>query len=298
MRFPWTSRGGTKGVDDIVRTSIRARRWEELTRDEFFGIVSLRSEVFFVEQRIDIPDLDDLDRHPETLHWWIPDETGCAGYLRTVLLGEPELGATRSLGRVAVRADRRGEGLARTLVAAVLGRFGGQPIVIHSQSHVVPLYREFGFEPVGSEYLEAGIPHTRMRRPGEIRVSAVVLTDVAGRVLMVRKRGTNSFLNPGGKPEPGETPEQCAVRELREELGLELDPEGLLPLGRHRAAAANEADTVVLADVFRAPDPLDRLPVPRSEIEEARFVDPTSPEPGWAPLFTERILPLLNHPVG
>ena len=285
-------------MDDIVRTSIRARRWEELTRDEFFGIVSLRSEVFFVEQRIDIPDLDDLDRHPETLHWWIPDETGCAGYLRTVLLGEPELGATRSLGRVAVRADRRGEGLARALVAAVLGRFGGQPIVIHSQSHVVPLYREFGFEPVGSEYLEAGIPHTRMRRPGEIRVSAVVLTDVAGRVLMVRKRGTDSFLNPGGKPEPGETPEQCAVRELREELGLELDPEELLPLGRHRAAAANETDTVVRADVFRAPDPLDRLPVPRSEIEEARFVDPASPEPGWAPLFTERILPLLNHPTG
>lgn len=285
-------------MDDIVRTSIRARRWEELTRDEFFGIVSLRSEVFFVEQRIDIPDLDDLDRHPETLHWWIPDETGCAGYLRTVLLGEPELGATRSFGRVAVRADRRGEGLARALVAAVLGRFGGQPIVIHSQSHVVPLYREFGFEPVGSEYLEAGIPHTRMRRPGEIRVSAVVLTDVAGRVLMVRKRGTDSFLNPGGKPEPGETPEQCAVRELREELGLELDPEELLPLGRHRAAAANETDTVVLADVFRAPDPLARLPVPRSEIEEARFVDPASPEPGWAPLFTERILPLLNRPVG
>ena len=285
-------------MDDIVRTSIRARRWEELTRDEFFGIVSLRSEVFFVEQRIDIPDLDDLDRHPETLHWWIPDETGCAGYLRTVLLGEPELGATRSLGRVAIRADRRGEGLARALVAAVLGRFGGQPIVIHSQSHVVPLYREFGFEPVGSEYLEAGIPHTRMRRPGEIRVSAVVLTDVAGRVLMVRKRGTDSFLNPGGKPEPGETPEQCAVRELREELGLELDPEELLPLGRHRAAAANETDTVVRADVFRAPESLDRLPVPRSEIEEARFVDPASPEPGWAPLFTERILPLLNRPVG
>jgi Predicted acyltransferase len=287
-----------KGADDIVETPIRVRSWGELTRDEFFGIASLRSEVFFVEQRIDVPDLDDLDRHPGTLHWWIPDETGCAGYLRTVLLDEPELGATRSFGRVAVRADRRGEGLAHALVAAVLGRFGGHPIVIHSQSHVAPLYRGFGFEPVGPDYPEAGIPHTRMRRPGEIRVSAVVLTDTAGRVLMVRKRGTEAFLNPGGKPEPGETPEQCAVRELREELGLELDPEGLLPLGRHRAAAANETGTVVLADVFRAPDPLDRLPVPRSEIEEARFVDPASPEPGWAPLFTERILPLLNHPVG
>ena len=281
-----------------METPIRVRSWEELTRDEFFEIVSLRSEVFFMEQRIDVRDLDDLDRQPGTLHWWVPDETGCAGYLRTVLLDEPELGTTLSFGRVAVRADRRGEGLARSLVAAVLERFGGQPIVIHSQSHVVPLYRGLGFEPVGPEYPEAGIPHTRMRRPGEIRVSAVLLTDTAGRVLMVRKRGTDAFLNPGGKPEPGETPEECAVRELREELGLELDPEGLLPLGRHRAAAANETDTVVLADVFRVPEPLDRLPEPRSEIEEARFVDPAFPEPGWAPLFTERILPLLNHPAG
>ncbi|WP_165444713.1 GNAT family N-acetyltransferase [[Pseudopropionibacterium] massiliense] len=281
-----------------MEVPIQVRSWEELTRDEFFGIASLRSEVFFVEQRIDVPDLDDLDRHPATLHWWIPDEAGCAGYLRTVVLDEPELGATRSFGRVAVRAGRRGEGLARALVAAVLGRFGGQPIVIHSQSHVVPLYRGFGFEPVGPEYQEAGIPHTRMRRPGEIRVSAVVLTDTAGRVLMVRKRGTDSFLNPGGKPEPGETPDRCAARELREELGLELNPEELLPLGRFRAPAANEADTVVLADVFRAPEPLDRLPEPRAEIEETRFVDPASPQPGWAPLFTERILPLLNHPAG
>jgi putative acyltransferase len=287
-----------KGAGGIVETPIRVRSWEELTRDEFFEIASLRSEVFFMEQRIDVRDLDDLDRQPETLHWWVPDETGCVGYLRTVLLDEPELGTTLSFGRVAVRVDRRGEGLAHSLVAAVLERFGGQPIVIHSQSHVVPFYRGFGFESMGSEYLEAGIAHTRMRRPGEIRVSAVLLTDTEGRVLMVRKRGTDAFLNPGGKPELGETPEMCAVRELREELGLELDPEGLLSLGRFRAPAANEADTVVLADVFRVPEPLDRLPEPRSEIEEARFVDPAFPEPGWAPLFAERILPLLNHPAG
>jgi len=281
-----------------METSIQVRSWEELTKDEFYEIVSLRSEVFFVEQRIDIPDLDSLDRHPGTIHWWIPDDAGCAAYLRTVELDEPDMGATRSFGRVAVRFNRRGEGLARRLIAAVLERFGGQPIVIHSQSRVAELYRRFGFEPVGREYPEAGIPHLRMRRPGQIRVSAVVLTDATGRVLMVRKRGTDAFLNPGGKPEPGETPRQCAVREVREELGLELDPGGLVQLGTFRAPAANEAGTVVIADVFRVPDPLDQLPAPRAEIEEARFVDPSAPQSGLAPLFTDQILPRITHPTG
>src|SRR5690606_39457168 len=56
-----------------------------------------------------------------------------------------------------------------------------------------------------------------------IRVSAVVLRDGAGRVLTGRKRGTARFMFPGGKPEPGETPAQTAVRETREERGVELD---------------------------------------------------------------------------
>ncbi len=74
--------------------------------------------------------------------------------------------------------------------------------------------------------------------PAEIRVSAVVLTDGDGRVLLVRKRGTSALFNPGGKPEPGESPAECAVREVFEELGVELDPGSLIPLGRLRAPAA------------------------------------------------------------
>ncbi|MDH3061643.1 NUDIX domain-containing protein, partial [Gordonia alkanivorans] len=55
-----------------------------------------------------------------------------------------------------------------------------------------------------------------------IRVSAVVLRDSTGAVLTVRKRGTTRFMFPGGKPEPGESALQTAIRECREELQLEL----------------------------------------------------------------------------
>lgn len=134
--------------------------------------------------------------------------------------------------------------------------------------------------------------------PAEIRVSAVVLTDNEGRVLLVRKRGTRALFNPGGKPERGESPVACAVREVAEELQIELDPARLVSLGRLRASAANEADAVVVADVFLAPDPLDRQPIPRAEIAEAVFVDPSRPEPHWAPLFTAEILPLITRPCG
>lgn len=139
--------------------------WRQLTTDEFFELVRLRTEVFFVEQRIDEPDFDEADRADSTQHFWIADDEGAAAYLRVVKLSEPELGAMRSFGRVAVRADRRGEGLARVLIQAVVDTYGAEPMVIHSQAYVVPLYENFGFVAVGEGYLEAGLPHQMMVRP-------------------------------------------------------------------------------------------------------------------------------------
>ena len=50
-----------------------------------------------------------------------------------------------------------------------------------------------------------------------IHVSAVVLRDADGRVLMVRKRGTGMWMNPGGKPEAGEDGASCGAREVAED---------------------------------------------------------------------------------
>lgn len=115
-----------------------------------------------------------------------------------------------------------------------------------------------------------------------IVVSAVTMRDADGRVLAVRKRGTSIFMQPGGKPDPGESPEACAVREVREELGLVLAPEQLELVGVRRTAAANEAGRPLLATVFRHPHLSGSSSpevVPAAEIEAVRWVDPREPLP-------------------
>ncbi len=123
------------------------------------------------------------------------------------------------------------------------------------------------------------------------------MRDDDGRVLNVRKRGTSSLMLPGGKHEPGESARDTALREFAEELGVELDPALLAPLGVFRAAAANEPDHVVEAAVFVHPlVPAALRAGPRAEIEHVEWVDPSVPRPDMAPLNTEIVFPaLLGH---
>lgn len=65
-------------------------------------------------------------------------------------------------------------------------------------------------------------------------VVAVALIDGAGRILLQRRRigGEHGGLweFPGGKVEPGETPQMAALREIEEELAIRLDPAALVSL--------------------------------------------------------------------
>lgn len=130
-----------------------------------------------------------------------------------------------------------------------------------------------------------------MTPPRRIHVSAAVIVDVEGRLLLVRKAGTTAFMQPGGKPEPGETPAETLARELEEELALRLDAADLRPLGRYTAAAANEPGFLVVADVF-AVDIGAQVPVIGAEIEELRWVS-RAQAAGLevAPLARENFLP-------
>lgn len=127
-----------------------------------------------------------------------------------------------------------------------------------------------------------------------IHVSAVVLRDRAGRVLLVRKRGTSRWMCPGGKPEAGESGAECGAREVAEEVGLSLDPGRLEFLGELSADAANEPDHTVVAQAFLWPDPVDPHVEPAAEIEATRWVSLSDlDDPSLAPLFVHAIAPLL-----
>ncbi len=147
--------------------SIVQKSWSELTTVELYSFIKLRTDVFFVEQKVDEEELDNRDQEPTTEHLWIADDLGTAAYLRVLTDPVPShLDARRLPGRVVVRPDRRGEGLAQLLMQRVIDRHGSEPLLLHAQAYVAPLYAKFGFEEFGETYREAGIEHISMYRAG------------------------------------------------------------------------------------------------------------------------------------
>jgi 8-oxo-dGTP pyrophosphatase MutT (NUDIX family) len=129
-----------------------------------------------------------------------------------------------------------------------------------------------------------------------IEVVAALVTGPDGRTLLVRKRGTLLFMNPGGKPEPGEPHLDALSRELQEELGLTVGVDRLEPIGTITPEAANEPGHDLLAHCFALALPADLVPAPSAEIEEARWVDPAAPDVPLAPLAADHLLPRLARP--
>lgn len=154
----------------MTRSDTAVKMWGEFTPDDVFEMAVLRTEIFFLEQQIDEEELDAWDRHPDTVHMWRSDHQGMTAYLRLVH-DESAAGAHQgiawSVGRMVVRADCRGQGLAKQLLEEALEISGERDLYLHAQEYVIPLYASVGFERVGDTFMEAGIAHRLMiRRTG------------------------------------------------------------------------------------------------------------------------------------
>lgn len=106
-------------------------------------------------------------------------------------------------------------------------------------------------------------------RPRKIVVAGLV-RDASGAVLLSQRRADQpmplQWELPGGKLEPGESPTEALVRELREELGVQATVGGPYEIIFHRYA---EFDLLML--VYECA--LDRPPQ-AVEVAEVRFVAP------------------------
>ena len=76
------------------------------------------------------------------------------------------------------------------------------------------------------------------------KIALIHLKD--GKILSTRSKGREKFYIPGGKREPGESDEQTLVREIREELSVEIDTSTISYLGTFKAQSDGAAEGVIV----------------------------------------------------
>ena len=138
---------------------IRSAHLRDLDAVTLHEIVRLRQDVFVVEQECAYADLDGRDVEAGALQVWAEDADGSVVATLRVLR---EAGGEVRIGRVATVRSMRGRGLARALVTEALDETEGT-VVLDAQNHLAQWYAALGFERVGEEFVEDGIPHVPMR---------------------------------------------------------------------------------------------------------------------------------------
>ena len=143
---------------------IEIKTFEELTKQELYNLLQLRSEVFVVEQDCVYQDLDGKDE--KALHVLGIKENRIVAYTRIFKPGYYFKEA--SIGRVVVakneRAYKYGYDIMEASIQAIKNYFKTSDIKISAQVYLKKFYTKLGFEALGAEYLEDDIPHIAMIR--------------------------------------------------------------------------------------------------------------------------------------
>jgi len=133
---------------------------------------SIRHRVFVDEQKVpEQLEWDGLD--DSGWHWIARDESGTA-------IGTARLVPSGQIGRMAVLATHRNQGIGARLLAAAVSmarELSFDQVFLHAQTHAIKFYHQAGFQTVGEEFDEAGIAHRLMLKDLKKRIDPL-LSDV------------------------------------------------------------------------------------------------------------------------
>ena len=138
------------------------KAFDQLSLQELYTILTLRTNVFVVEQACPYPEVDGKD--PNCLHLLGTINGELVAYLRILPAGlrYDEV----SIGRVVIKPSHRGKGLGRLMmeqaIHCITNEWKESQIIIGAQAYLEKFYQSLGFEPVSEVYLEDDIQHLDM----------------------------------------------------------------------------------------------------------------------------------------
>ena len=138
------------------------KTYQDLTKEELYALLQLRSEVFVVEQNCVYQDIDGKDQ--KAIHVLGYKDGRLIAYTRLFMPGDYFEKA--SIGRVVVKENERhhkyGNHIMKVSIQALKEFFHETEIKISAQCYLKRFYNGLGFKEFGEEYLEDGIPHIAM----------------------------------------------------------------------------------------------------------------------------------------
>lgn len=136
--------------------------FDELSTNELYALLQLRSEVFVVEQNCVYQDIDEKDK--KAIHLLAYHDDILVGYLRIFRKGD--YFEQVSIGRVVIKDKFRTHGYGHVILKDAIdyikSDLNDNQIKLSAQTYLKAFYESHGFIQKGEEYLEDDIPHVAM----------------------------------------------------------------------------------------------------------------------------------------
>lgn len=141
---------------------IEVKTFDELSKQELYHLLKLRSEVFVMEQNCVYLDIDGKDEKALHILGW--EDGHLVAYARCFQSGDYFDDA--SIGRILIQENYRrmgyGHDITKAAIKAIKTKYKADKIKISAQTYLVIFYESHGFKTIGDRYSEDGIPHVAM----------------------------------------------------------------------------------------------------------------------------------------